>query len=230
MRDGKSNKVAQSNEILTSTTSGSDNSAARIQRLARAVGNDEIAQRIRRGDANRDEMLAYVAARLLTVREAQLREFQQTERGANWPEWRDIADRHKPEISKPEPTQWRPIAQAYHEAALTLCQGDLALGRRQLEVALALEQQTLGTLTTLVDRRDLDPAEAPQPGWLQSMVEDTPRSGSCRPPTEIEQLVDRIVDTTRDMPTLPNRRRSATPWWTEDVDDEEDDDGGNGTG
>lgn len=222
MQDGRT-KGAPSPRAPRARARGQDAATpqGRLARLAAKIGNEEISDRIRAGNANRDEMLAHIGARLQTTREAQLREVAETHRGAHWAEWRDMSDRHKPGISTPEPARWHEVARAYELALAAVCRGDLARGRELIERAALVEDRVWRALTDLVEVRDLERGEAWDLDWLDAIATQTPAAGACGEPMELRTVIDDIVETRASMPTLPNRTRSADPWWTEDEEDEE---------
>lgn len=195
---------------------------SRVEQLAKAIGNDEIAKRIAAGNATRDQMLAFVAERLGMVRELQVRELALTERGANFDWWRAAGDSHRPGIAEPRPTRWQGPAQAYEEAVQALCRGDLRRGEALLQDAIALEEKTTDEMTDLVDSSEAWRASTLDPGLFAALVAQTPTSGSCAEPTPIKALLDAILSVEQTVPDAPNRKRRRDPWWTLEDDEEEE--------
>ncbi|MEZ4234713.1 MAG: hypothetical protein R3F59_00800 [Myxococcota bacterium] len=200
---------------------------SRLEKLAKSLGNDEIAQRIAKGNATRDEMLAFVAERLQVVRELQVRELGLTQRGAHFDWWRAAADAHKGK-PEPEPTRWHGPAAAYEKAMQAMCRGDLRRGEALLQEAIRSEQQTTDALTDLVDTTEIERAEPLDPGLFAMLVGGTPACGASAEPVPIRQLLDAILHVEQTVPDMPNRRRGRDPWWTLDEDEEEEEpaDGG----
>lgn len=195
---------------------------SRIEQLARAVGNDEIAKRIANGNATRDQMLAFVAERLGAVRELQVRELALTERGSNWEWWRQTSDSHRPGVTGPDPTRWHVPARAYEDAVNALCRGDLRRGEALLGEAMAREEETTDAMTELVDTSEAWRAIVPDPSLFGALVARTPSSGACAEPTPIRTLVDAICAVEQTVPDMPNRRQRRDPWWTLEEDEEEE--------
>jgi hypothetical protein len=195
---------------------------SRIEQLARAVGNDEIAKRIAAGNATRDQMLAFVAERLGAVRELQVRELALTERGSHWKWWRQASDSHRLGVTEPSPTRWHAPARAYEDAVNALCRGDLRRGEALLADAMATEEKTTEAMTELVDTSEAWRASVVDPSLFGALVAATPSSGACAEPTPIRTLVDAICAVEQTVPDMPNRRRRRDPWWTLDEDEDEE--------
>ncbi|HHO53302.1 MAG TPA: hypothetical protein ENK18_21130 [Deltaproteobacteria bacterium] len=226
MQDGRSKGSAPLRAPKGRARSGDAPPRSRLQELADKIGNEEISGRIRAGNAGRDEMLALIGARLKTAREAQLREISETRRGANWDEWRQMSDRHRPGLSPPEPTRWHAVARAYDLALSAIRRGDLTRGRELIARAEIVEDRAWRELTSLVEVRDLERGEAWDTSWLDAIVTQTPAAGACGEPPELRALIDDIIETKTTMPLIPNRGRSRDPWWTEEEEEEDDGDPG----
>ena len=197
----------------------------RLQKLIRAVGNDEIQKRIQRGNVNREMALAFIAERLRNMRQLQLREIRLTKRGAHWTWWRQVADNYKTWYSKPEPTRWRQSARLYEQAAKAFARGNVSRGKEILDRAIVEETKQMDRLTELVDTNDLDFDARPDPRWLEYIVDTEP--GPCSLPEDIRlaQEIQKVEETVVDP---MNRRRRRDPWWT--VEDDEDEEEGDGDG
>ncbi len=206
--------------------------ASRLQRLVKAVGNNEIGRRLSQGNATRDMMMAHLVERLHLIREVQVREVQATRRGANWEWWRQVADSHATDWSKPEPTRWHTTAQYYDHAARVLCSGDLKQGQIWIERAMAEEDRHWNALSdNVVDTNSLEfQAQSKWESlWVDSLVAETPATGACELPPDIA-LADEIRSVEQTMDDPMNRRRRRDPWWTleEEKEEEEHGDGGGG--
>lgn len=198
---------------------------SRLQQLAKTLGNEEIAKRIGEGNANREQMLAFVAERLEVVKELQGREMALTQRGADFDWARVVGDHHKG-VTKPEPTRWRETALAYNQAVGAMCRGDLRRGQELLERAIATEEKTRDEMTKLVS----DTEGSIDAGAFAAMATLTPACGAAAEPAPIRALVDAIVAVTATVPDPETRKRVRDPWWTleEDEDEEEPDGAGGG--
>jgi hypothetical protein len=201
---------------------------SRLERLAKSLGNDEIAKRIASGSATRDEMLAFVTERLQVVQELQQRELDLTVRGAHFDWWRTAADRPKG-APEPAPTRWHAAAAAYERAVHAMCRGDLRRGEALLQEAVRTEEATTDEVTALVDRREVERSEALDPGLFAVLVAATPAAGAASEPVPIRHLLDAILHVEQTVPDMPGRKRGRDPWWTLDEDQaEEEPDGGSG--
>lgn len=201
--------------------------ASRIQQLAKAVGNDEIAKRIAQGNATRDQMLAFVTERLQGVKELQTRELALTNKEASFDWWRAAGDAGM-KLPEPEPTRWHATARAYDEAVQALCRGDLRRGQELLQKAIEVEEQTTDEMTDLVDTTEAWRAEALDPGLFAALVAASPTAGAAAVPEAIRSLVAEITHVEQTVPDATNKLRRRDPWWTldEDEDGEEPDGGG----
>ena len=198
----------------------------RLAKLAKAVGNNEIQQRIQQGNVNRDMCLAYIAERLRGMRQLQLREQRLVPRGSHWTWWRQVADKYKTWFTKPEPTRWHEAARLYEQAARQLARGDVSRGKELLERAMKEETHQLANLTSLVSTADLDFAAKPEVGWLNEIVDTEPGQPSTMPADiALAREIQLVEDT---VPDPMNRRRRRDPWWTLDEDEEEEDEDGAG--
>jgi hypothetical protein len=198
----------------------------RLAKLAKAVGNGEIQQRIQQGNVNRDMCLAYIAERLRNMRALQVREQKLIPRGSHWTWWRQVADRYKTWFTKPDPKRWREAAKIYEQAAKHLANGDVSRGKAHMEKAITEENKQLDGLTKLVSTADLDFSARPDVGWLGDIVDTEPGKPSALPADialarDIQLVEDTVVDPM-------NRRRRRDPWWTLEEEEEEED--GEGAG
>ena len=199
----------------------------RLQKLVKAVGNDEIQKRIQQGNVNRDMCLAYIAEHLRNMRQLQIREQRLVPRGAHWFWWRQVADNYKTWFKKPEPKRWHQAAHMYEEAAKQLARGNVSRGKDLMEKAIVEERKQMNNLSDLVSTDDLAFDARPDPRWLEQIV-DTEPGQPCALPEDIQLARDiqNVMDTVVDP---MNRRRRRDPWWTLEDEEEEEEDGG-GTG
>jgi hypothetical protein len=198
----------------------------RLQKLIKAVGNDEIQQRIQQGNVNREMALAFIADRLRNMRQLQLREQRLVPRGAHWEWWRQVADNYKTWFTKPEPKRWHTAAKLYEDAAKALARGNISRGKEIMDRAVKEEQKQMSKLSDLVQTEDLAFDARPDVGWLEQIVDTEP--GPCALPDDIRlaQEIQNVMDTVVDP---MNRRRRRDPWWTLEDEEEEEEDG-DGTG
>jgi hypothetical protein len=199
-----------------------DPRSARMVRMGQALGNDELQRRLDQGRATRDELLTYLSQRLGAMREAQLREEQfgkEDMRSA----WKEIADHHKSDITKPEPTRWHEAARLYEEAASQLCRGALDRGAQILERAMSAEERAFERVGDQIGVKDLSPGED-APAALDQVK---PGQG-CPPadvPFDIEANAHAIQANTTTFKDQPVKRRIADPWWTLEEEEEEEEGG-----
>lgn len=196
-----------------------DPGAERLLRMGGAVGNDELLQRLQRGNASRDELLAHLCTRLEAMREAQQREVEAGLPNAMRDHWKGIADEHKAEIVEPEPTRWHEAAGTYEQAAYQLCRGDLAQGHQLMERAIAQEQAAFDAVSAHIDVGDLRNDEA-APVVGGDVALDAPCTPVDAPP-EVG-LAREIQNVTQTAPSVPWRPRTRDPWWTLEEDEEEE--------
>lgn len=223
MADERTKALSQLRGTEAAKAKVKDEVKSRLQTIANAVGNEEIAKRIESGNATRDQMLAFITERLALSREMQLRELALTNRNAHFEWWAIAADRMKPDRQEPAPTRWNAVARAYEAAVLALCSGNLTRGQALLEEAHALEKKTADETTELADTNDIEDAASLDPNAFAALVAQTPSSGACAEPTDIRRLIDAIVNVEQTVPDMPNRRRRRDPWWTLEEDEEEED-------
>ncbi len=197
-----------------------DPQAQKMLRASRSLGNDELQKRIQSGNATRDELMTFLTQRLGTLREVQLREM---EAAKNIEDWRfNVADSHKTDHTKPDPTRWAAAARVYEEAAHQLARGSLARGAELVERALNAEQKTFGGLSAVVDVHDIEgEVETEGPAALGEVAPGQ-ACGECPVPGAVSQLAAEIQAVTEKAVDPPVRRRTMDPWWTLDEDEEEE--------
>ncbi|MFT4628883.1 MAG: hypothetical protein ACI8PZ_007579 [Myxococcota bacterium] len=232
MRDNHLRKSASARATVESTPRGTgvaDPGSQRLAKLARAVGNDEVRQRIGTGSATRDNLLNHVGERMGVIRELQRREVALCSReGNHFPWWRQVADRHKTDVTAPKPMQWRESTRLYEDAAYHLCRGDVHRGADLMKQAMDAEDRTRTALTTLVETGDLGSAGSPNRGLTDGVAAgDT--APVCEVPAHISQLAHDIQSVTVELRKFPNRRRVRDPWWTDFEEEEEEEEGAAGS-
>jgi hypothetical protein len=203
----------------TVTASAKQDAKSRIQQLAKALGNDEIAKRISDGNATRDQMLAFVTERLGVMEELQRREIALTAKSADY----NAFPRELDPKDLAEPKRWKAAAEAYDQAVSAICRGDLRRGQDLLERAQKVEEQTVERMSRLVDTNEAWRAGQLDGGVLATLVGQTPTSGSCGEPPEIRARLDRILAVEQTMPELPVHKRDHDPWWTEEEEEDQPD-------
>jgi hypothetical protein len=196
---------------------------SRVQDLAKVLGNDEIVKRIEQGSATREQMLAFVAAQLGTVRDIQQQELHLSIKGGASFDWWRLAGNG---TQGPDPNQWHKSAKAYEAATEAICRGDLKRGQQLLEEAHRIQQETMDKMTDLVDRQQLDGRT--DPSGLAAMVATAPSTGACTEPLPIRDLVNQILHVNADVPTAPDNRLITPNWANEEEEDEDDEDGEGG--
>lgn len=180
-----------------------------------------MAQRIARGRATQDDILAFVTARLQRVSEIQQREIALTVKdGAHWKAWRAMGDAGLPQTKEGHPTRWRKVAEAYEEALRAATRGDLSRAKRLVQDARGIEEHVLAETTDLVRTDDLEDGASPDPAWLADAVLSATQP--CDVPFEAHELVRRIVNVTAEMPKMRGKPKLTLPWWAEEEDEEDE--------
>jgi hypothetical protein len=226
MRDGDRKKASTGGNTSTQRAiSGGGNKMAdaassKLTKIGRVVGNEEIQKRLSQGNAGRDEMLAFISSRLQTVRAVQLREVDQMSHANMRENWKEIADSHKQDVTKPDPKRWGASAAMYEEAMVQLCRGAVGRGADLLERAVAEEKQAFGSLTTLVEVDDLE-VEIQSPEVTGDMTENQ-GSGACEIPPDDARLAHDIQACLLEVTAPPNKKITKKPWWAEEEEEEEE--------
>ena len=197
-----------------------DSGGQMLAQLAKCVGNEALQKQISKGQNSRTEMFAFLTDRLRNVRELQLREMALTHKKAYYPWWKQVADAHKTQFTKPEPTRWKLTAELYERAAQQLARGDLARARHLLLDAAAEEQRTRDTMTALVDQTEVELDAEPDTRAIQALV-NLPEVWPCAMPGDVGLAQD-IKNVTAEVPDPMNRKRAKDPWWTWEEEEEED--------
>lgn len=203
-----------------------DRASGNLRKAASAVGNEELKQRIEKGQAGRDEMLQFMVERLQTIREVQVQELEMSSVRDQRDWWRKVADKGKSEYTKPDPTQWREVARFYEEAAYQICRGALGRGRDLVERGIEAEKKKMGSLTRLVDTTEIE-TEIDPPDVMGQIGSDD-ACPNTNVPQEIKGLAHEIQNVTMIAKDPPNRKRKRDPWWTLWEEEEEEEEGGGG--
>jgi hypothetical protein len=195
-------------------------------RMGRAVGNDTIQQRLQGGNTTRDELLAHICQRLASMRDAQRSEIGEADHYRQRLHWKEIADSHKPEYSKADPTRWREAAQLYDQAAVQLCRGALGTGAQLLDKAIEAERRAQEAMPKHLKKEAGE--EAQRPGLLDEVVANQ----GCAPidPPQALDLADQIIAVVGTFKDPPNKKRVPDPWWTDEEEEEEEGEGDGGAG
>jgi hypothetical protein len=199
-----------------------DATSAKLAKMTDSIGNDEIQRRLDQGNATRDELLQFLSQRLTTIRDVQLREIEQCQGNNPRTWWMKVSDSQKEDVTKPEPMRWKDSAALYEDACFQLCRGALGRGAELMRRALDAERKTFGTLTSLVNTKDLES----EPSGPTSMHPILPEEacGPCDTPTELK-LAQQIQDVNTEPKDPMNRKRKKDPWWTLEEEEEEEEDG-----
>lgn len=208
---------------------GGDQSTEQLKAMGKKLGNDELQQRIQRGNATRDELMDFLHDRLKNIRSVQEREIAMSDKRSSREHWRQISDQQKTEYTNPDPTRWRESAKIYEQAAFQLSRGSLGRGAQLVKRALGEEQKTFDKLSVVVKvtQEEREGLESGPEG-----VEDVAPNEGCSAknmPSEVRELAQQIQNVTEKAPELPGRKRVRDPWWTEEEEEEEEEANG-GTG
>lgn len=201
---------------------------SRLAKLVKAIGNDEIKQRIQEGRATREMMLQFVTEHMREMAVMQQRERLETKRQATWNWWRTVADANVWWQKNPRPNRWKGPAEDYKRAADAIARGDLRRGQQLIEKAIQTEQEVIADTTSLVSFNDLDIHANSDPGEIRDLVAHTPVTGACPLPPEIHALYREMMHVDVEIVEMPNRRRRRDPWWTEEEEEEDEADGAGG--
>lgn len=210
---------AQSVGEASARSAVKDAGAARMLAMGKSLGNDELKRRIDMGNASRDELLAHIAQRLGSMRQAQLRE-EDFGKNDMRSAWKEISDKHKEDITQPEPMRWRESAKIYEEAAYQLCRGSLGRGAQLMEKAMEAERKAFESVGKQIGVKDLGPEEeGPE------AMGDVKEGQACTPtdvPSEISELADKIQNNNTEFKDQMNKKRKPDPWWTLEEEEEEE--------
>lgn len=215
----KSGSQGGHEQVAEQSTGQAGSSTSRAARMAQTLGNDELQKRIEQGSATRDELLTYMTNRLGAIREAQTRE---ADFGNNHMReaWKEIADSHKTDITKPEPLRWHESARLYEMAAFQLCRGALGRGAQLMESAMEAERKAFEAVGAQTGARELGPDSE----GCEVLDQVEPHQ-ACTPrdvPDDLQRHADEIQKDNTEFKDQPVKRRIADPWWTLEEEEEEE--------
>ena len=234
MQDGqkKANKKsssAQSSSGVAQADKGGDHSTEQLKRMGSKLGNEELQQRIQKGNATRDDLMDFLHKRLENMRGVQEREIGMSDARSTRENWRKIADTHKTDMTSPDPTRWRESAKLYEDAAYQLARGSLGRGTQLVQKAMDQEKKTFDQLTALVRVR-AEEKEGLESGPAGGMdIAPNEACSATEVPSEVKALAHAIQNVTEKAPQVPGRRRVLDPWWTLE-EEEEEEEGNAGSG
>ncbi len=228
-QSGKKGKKGSSSGSAAHADKGGDRSTEQLKAMGKKLGNDELQQRIQKGNATRDELMDFLHDRLKNMRAVQEREIGMSDKRSSREHWRQISDKQKTEYTNPDPTRWRESAKLYEQAAFQLARGSLGRGAQLVKKALGEERKTFDKLSVVVkvtqeEREGLDSGP-------EAVGDVAPNEGcsATEMPSEIRDLARKIQNVTEKAPELPGRKRVRDPWWTEE-EEEEEEEGNAGSG
>ena len=229
MRDAKKRGSGAIGTAVAAKASGmvKDPRAQALVKMGTALGNKELQQKIAKGNATRDELLAFLAHRLETMRNVQLKELEKSGKQPMMDKWKEIADTHKESYKKPDPMRWGKAARLYEIAAQALEQGNIRRGRQNIERAMEAEKEAMNgvskhVLEALGDDVDV---EVERPSALEEPDEVAEQSKES---TDAVELAKEIQLVNVDIAEPPNKKRAYDPWWTLEEEEEEEEAGGGG--
>lgn len=190
-----------------------------MQKSSEGLGNSDVKQMLQSGDQTRDELVEFIASRLSTISTVQRRELGMLNNESQRRWWKKVADAHKENYTKPDPTRWRLCGQLYEDAMLALCAGHLGRGRDLLATASAEENRTMEAMGDTVSKDHIPELTANTPGAADSVVSG--QGCGERPPHEAIQTAREIQNVSAVFVNPPNRGRAKDPWWTLEEEEEE---------
>lgn len=222
-RKKNKNSKAPSIDARAAESKMGDATSAKLSKMTDSIGNEEIQKRLSSGNTTRDELLQFLSQRLTTIRGVQLKEIDQClgKNPRTW--WMKVSDSQKEDVTKPEPMRWKESAALYEDACFQLCRGALGRGAELIRRALDAERKAFGSLTSLVNTKDVD-TEPQGPESMNPILPDQ-ACGPCQTPDEAKLAKD-IQNVNMEPKDPMNRKRKKDPWWTLEEEEEEEEDGG----
>ena len=189
-----------------------------LQKISKNIGNDVLSKHLNGKGAQRDQMLAFICARLKTVSNIQSKERSEMKNERAW--YKEVAKGVKG-FHLPDPTRWHECARYFQKAGKALCEGHLGKGVQLLEKALEQERAAFDSIPKMVearlDQQEKTPNNAPQSSQAIAPDEVCP---SITKPKDLA-LADRILNIRDQMEATPPLR--PVDWWqTTDKEEEEE--------
>jgi hypothetical protein len=199
-----------------------DQDGAHLDKMQRSLGNQEMASRLQGAGGQRDQLLAFICARLKKIDGIQRKELAEM---GDVREWYKQVAKGTPGYHLPDPTRWHDAARLYQRAGRHLCNGNLGEGARCIERAMEAEAGAMKSLPKQVTE-NLEAHEQVETEQPDELARIGTGSGAprCAIPQEL-QLAERILSVVAkmtDAPPAPVRKRTAN-WWDEDEEEEEED-------
>ena len=128
----KKNPSAQKKALLRSGAGGNltDSSSASLQKIAKAMGNEELSKELQQQAKSRDAILSFICDRLKSIHNIQMTELKEINLSQDW--FRDVA-KGVSGFKLLDPTRWHDCAHLYQRAAFAICEGNLNRGCQLLE-------------------------------------------------------------------------------------------------
>ena len=231
MRSNKKKPDSTDREVRTMRSlsgAAQDPASQQLGRVAGKLGNQDLAARLGDSAAARDRLMAFITARLKTLRDVQVKERLEMKDHRQW--FREVA-RGQDGYHLPDATRWHEAARRYRRAGEALARGDLARGARLIEQATEAERAAFSSTPRQV-QEELDPQERSAAAAPDEAAHYAAGGTSCPAtalPSELRRHADAILrslDEMEDSPPITHRRR----WWEgpEEEEEEEEDDGDEG--
>lgn len=192
-----------------------------LSALSGQIGNDELLARLGQGNANRDDLLDFLVARLAEMRTAQLAEVELANTTEN--SLRTTMSESESQAEKPNPQRWAQAARLYQDAARALCSGQLHRGADLVDQAAKADKTAFDTLSKFVKTE----ASAAQEGFgAPTEISSDTACTECSEPVGVG-VADEILRVTTDgNVNLKGQRRELDPWWTDLEEEEEEEQSG----
>jgi len=206
--------VTTAAEVLgRSSKSGKKAAGSGLASISSSLGNDELLERIKAGNGNRDDLLEYLVERLAHMRTAQLAEIEQSMNTEN--SFRTTLGDSANQNEQLNPRRWIPAAKLYQDASRALCSGQLHRGMELVEQANLEEKKAFTELSKFVEC-DAEQSDGPEVHPLPDTA-----CTDCREPVGVHVADEIQAVTTEGNPNVKGQRRELDPWWT-DLEEEEE--------
>ncbi|MEZ4318051.1 MAG: hypothetical protein R3F61_11125 [Myxococcota bacterium] len=193
--------------------------------LAGQLGNDELMERLQKGNGTRDELLEFLSSRLESMHSAQQAEVDLTNRMDN--RFRTALGESQNMKDRPAPKRWIEAAKLYESAAKALCSGQLHRGQALVDQAVKADKRAFEQAEALVqwDKR-LEDTGATMDSIPQASADtactDCPEPEALRLAHEIQEVTENVHK------GIKGERRELDPWWMEEEEEEEEEGEGGG--